>query len=68
VQLQRVFNQDLEYREQIINDHMLRSHEKEADAWKDIEALKKEERLIKENEKAIEVLKKEQDHLIVEKS
>ena len=58
--MQRVTNKELEDREQIINEQILRSQKKEVEAHKEIEALYKEqERLIKENAKTIEELKKE---------
>ena len=43
VQLQRVSNQELEEKEQIIGNHLLRSQEKEDELRKDIEAFKKDQ-------------------------
>ena len=59
VQLQRVSNQELANREQIIDNHLLMSQEKEVEARKEIEVLNKEkDRLDEETKKKIEELKR----------
>ena len=61
VHMQRVVNQELEYREQIIISQFLRSQEKEAKMRREVDEMKKEqERLIAKNAKPIQELKKEQ--------
>ena len=67
--MQIVDNQELEDREQSINNHFLWSQEKEVEAHREVEELNKEqEELRAKSDKEIEELKKEQDQIIFEKA
>ena len=67
--MQRVTNQKLAYKKQSISGQFLRSQEKEAEAQREVEALKKAQEELRANiTKEIEELKREQDWIVFEKA